>query len=244
MNRILRTLVPLTAVVALVVGGVAAPALAAPEPTLAVHKAEVTRRIDLRLAALKKFDAALNAAKHITDGHKSTLHTLITEETSGLTALKTKVAGETTREALRADATSMINDYRVFILVGPKVRLTAVADAEAAAIARLKEAHDKLADLVGKAKAAGKDTAAAEQDLADMQAAIDKASAGIDGDVATLLAIEPGPDGTAIRAKVGECRASLKAARADLKTAVAEAKSVRAFLKSLKPSPAASPTGS
>ncbi|MBB5870910.1 hypothetical protein F4553_004289 [Allocatelliglobosispora scoriae] len=238
MNRILRTLIPLTAAAALVVGGVAAPAIAAPEPNLTVAKAEVTKRIDLRLAALKKFDTALNAAKHITDGHRSTLHTLVTEDISGLTALKTKVAGETTREALRADAKSMVDDYRVFILVGPKVRLTAVSDAEVAAVAKLKAAHDKLADLVAKAKAAGKDTAAAEQDLAAMQAATDKASAGIDGDVATLLAIEPGPDGDAIRAKVGECRTSLKTARADLKTAVTAAKKVRAFLKSLKPSPA------
>lgn len=244
MNRVLRTIVPLAVGLALAVTGVASPASAAADTTLPVHKAEITRRIDVRLAALKQFDFTINHAKHITGDHKLALHTLITSDIDGLTALKAKVAGETTREALRADAASMVNDYRVFILVGPKVRLTIVGDSEVAAATRLQQAHDKLADLVAKAKAAGKDTAAAEQDLADMQAAIEKAKSDVDGKVAALLGVQPGPDGDAIRAKVNECRTGLKNGRADLKTAVTEAKKVRAFLKSLKPSPtpAASPS--
>jgi hypothetical protein len=233
MRTVLRTAATL-ALAGVALLGLATPALADdPTATLAKAKAEVTRRIDLRLDALGRFDARLTSAKHLSSDHKSTLHDLVTTDKSGLTTLKTKVAGETTLAAIRADAASMINDYRVFILVGPKVRLTIVNDAELAAIDKLRGVHATLSDLVAKAKAAGKDTAAAEQNLADMLAAINKAASDIDGQVAALLAIQPGPDGAAIRAKVASVRRALGAGRADLRTAVLEARQVRRFLKSV-----------
>lgn len=247
MKRLLRAR---TAIGVLVAAGVAAvgvvaaaPAFAADAGDLSKAKAAVTQRIDMRLHALQNFDFTLQHAAHISSDHKNTLHTLVTGDISGLNTLRTKVQGETTADALKADAASMINDYRVFILVGPKVRLTIVSDTEVAAEARLQQAHDKLADLVAKAKAKGNDTSQAEQDLASMQAAIDKAKSDADGQVGTLLSIQPGPDGTAIKAQVDTVRSALHTARADLKTAVADGKKVRDFLRSLKkatPAPTAS----
>ena len=249
MNRVLRTVTSIALAAATGTAGMlvttgSAQASAAVNPTRATGalaadealdraKAEVTRRIDLRLAALRRYGAAVDNARHLTDAHEATLDTLIADDTAGLTALRRKVAGETTLAALRADAASMVNDYRIFILVRPKVRLTIAHDAEQAAIRRLSAAHGTLADLVARAKAAGKDTAGAEQDLADMRAALDRASAAIAGQVDTLLAIEPGPDGDAIKAQVAAVRRALGAGRAHLRTAVAEAHAVRRFLRSL-----------
>jgi hypothetical protein len=215
-------------------GAVVTRALAADE-ALDRAKAEVSRRIDLRLAALRRYGAAVNYARHLTDAHEATLDALIAEDAAGLIALRRKVAGETTLAALRADAASMVNDYRIFILVRPKVRLTIAGDAEQAVIRRLTAAHSTLTDLVARAKAAGKDTAGAEQDLADMQAALDRAERAIAGQVETLLAIEPGPDGDAIKAKVAAVRRALGTGRAHLRTALAEAHAVRRFLRSLNP---------
>ena len=248
MNRVLRRVTSLTLAAAAGSAGVlvAGPAQAsdAVEVTVVTRalvadealdraKAEVTRRIDLRLAALRRYGAAVDNARHLTDAHEATLDALIADDTAGLTALRRKVASETTLAALRADATSMVNDYRIFILVRPKVRLTIAGDAEQAAIRRLSAAHGTLTDLVAKAKTAGKDTAGAEQDLADMQAALDRAGSAIAGQVETLLAVEPGPDGDAIKAKVAAVRRALGAGRAHLRTAVAEAHAVRRFLRSL-----------
>jgi hypothetical protein len=212
----------------------AVPAAADDTTGVPAAKAAVTHRIDLRLAALARFNASISGARNLTADHRSTLQTLVSQDQSGLTSLKTKVAGETTLAALKADAQSMINDYRIFILVGPKVRLTAAGDAEDAANARLRTAHDKLADLVAKAKAAGHDTTQAEADLADMSAQLDKAASAGNGQVAALLAIQPGPDGAAIKSQVDGVRAALVSARGDLRAAIADAKKVRDFLKSLK----------
>jgi hypothetical protein len=237
MNRVFRTIATLAVATAVATTGflvVGAPANADDTTAVARVKVEISRRIDLRLAALNRFDTTTAAARHLTDAHKSTLHALISQDTSGLTALKTKVNGETTLAALRTDATSMVNDYRIFLLVGPKVRLTVAGDTEDFAVGRLHTAHDTLATLLAKAKSAGKDTTAAEQNLADMQSDLDKASAAINGQVATLLDLQPGPDGPGITSKVTTVRTALHTGRTDLADAVAKAKLVRDFLRSIK----------
>jgi hypothetical protein len=136
MNRIVRTSLVATTVlgVALGVAGPAAAAgpvaaLQAAKPLDAARKA-VTDRIDLRLAALKKFSDALSGAKQVQSGHRSTLTSLITQQTTDLTALKVKVGTETTAAGVKTDAKAMVDDFRVFILTGPKVRLTAAIDTE------------------------------------------------------------------------------------------------------------------
>lgn len=233
MYRIRRT-ASVWATIALATAGMlvfAAPAQAADGTAVTTLKAEITRRIDLRLAALTRFDQSLTASAPLTDAHQATLHDLVTTDAAALTGLKAKVAGETTAAALQADAKAMVADYRVFILVGPKVRLTIANDAEVAAAVKLGKAHDTLATLVAKAKAAGKDTTAAEADLADMRAALDRAAADINGQVPALLAISAGPDGEAIRAAVAVVRKAMGAGRADLRTAAAKARHVRDFVK-------------
>ncbi|WP_146168995.1 hypothetical protein [Actinoplanes italicus] len=117
----------------------------------------------------------------------------ITSQTDGLTALKTKVGTETTVAALKDDAKKMIVDYRVFILTGPKMRLTAAIDTELAAVTKL---HDN-------------------KNIDD--AKLDAVAAGLNGKVDTLLGFTPGPDGDAIRAEVKTVRDAAKDAHTQLK---------------------------
>jgi hypothetical protein len=203
MNRILRTAAVICALGSTTLA--ASPALAAspttpPTTTRAadrtpeVAKKAVIARIDKRLAALKKFTETLSKADRVQSSHRSTLTTLITDQTAGLTTLRAKVEKETTREAVKADATSMVTDYRVFLLTGPKVRLTAAVDTELAAV-------DKLRD------AKGADTAK-----------LDAVEKSLTGKVDTLLALKPGPDGAQLRTGVKEIRQSAKDARTTLKS--------------------------
>ncbi len=214
---------------ALGVVATAAPASAA-DP-LSDLKAAVTARIDLRLAALEKDLVTINAAIHLTDEHRSQLSTVVENATAGLGELTTSVADRTTLAEVREDAASMINDFRVFLLVGPQVRLTVAGDAEQAALDKAQEAHDTLATRVAEKKAGGADTTAAETDLAEMQTAIDGARADLAGQVEALLAVVPGPDRVGIQNSVATVRLSLGSARVDLRTAAAEGRSVLAFLQ-------------
>ena len=201
------------------------------DDALATLKVRVTHRIDLRLAALARLDRRLDRAEHLTDENRDTLSALIDEDVAGLTELPGKVAQAVTREELRADVQSMVHDHRIFVLVLPQVRLTLVADRELAAIDRLGEVHDKLAELIEKAEADGRDTGNAAEQLDAMQAQLAAAAANVSGQVDRLLAIQPGPDGPAIRSAVDEVRESLRAARQDLRDAIAIARRIRAMLR-------------
>jgi hypothetical protein len=238
-NVALRVALALSLGAALAVTAAAAPAYASdPTPTAEGRTVEgaktaVLRRIDLRLAALRRMDQRIERCRHLTDGHQSTLQGIVDGATSGLTTLRTKVAAETTIRALRADAQTMVHDYRVFILRGPQVHGACTADNEAAAVARLREVAEKLAAGVAKAEQDGKDTTAAEADLAAMDSQLDAAGAALAGQADKLLAIQPGPDGDAIKAQVRAVRQQLRTALQALRGAVAEAKQVRRFLQNL-----------
>lgn len=236
MTRFLRGVTTIAVSAAVATAGllaVGAPANADATTAVGTAKVAVVKRIDMRLAALARFDATVTSSRHMADAHRSTLHSLISQDTSGLTALRTKVNGETTLAALKADAISMVTEFRVYMLVGPKVRLTSAGDAEKDAIGRLNAAYDNLSGLVAKAKAKGANTATAEQNLADMKASVTKADSEINGQVGTLLALQPSPDGATLTSKVDGVRAALVSGRGDLVAAVAKAKAVRDFLKGL-----------
>ena len=194
MNRLARTATTLLAALAATLVA-AAPAGAAPSPGagLDAAKTAVAARIDKRLNALKGFESTVNAAGQLTSAHKATLTKLVDDQQAGLAALKTKVQGETTASALKADAQSMVYDYRVFILTGPKVRLTVAIDTELAVVTKLKS--EPGADA----------------------AKLDAIAQSLQGKADTLLSVKPGPDGEAIRAQVNPVRAAAKTAHADLK---------------------------
>jgi len=231
-----RTRLSAAAVGALIaVGAVALPANAATASSadspaaLTKAKTAVTDGITDRLTTLGKLQTALTAYKDVPDATRTTLSQLVSSDVSGLTALKTKVAGETTAAAVRADGKAMVDDYRVYVLVAPKVHLTHALDVESAALTRLVKVHDALADRL--AKDPGADTAANKDLLADMTTVIQAADARIDGKDAGLLALTPGPDGKALTASVKDVSGAAKDARDDIKKAVTDAKTVRAALK-------------
>jgi hypothetical protein len=211
---------------------VATPAYAAPTDPgkLDAAKKVVTARIDGRLAALRAHNVTVQHAQHLSSAHKTTLTGLISADQSGLADLRTKVAGETTLAAVKADDQHMVDDFRIYILVGPKVRLTVAADAESAASTALEKAADALSAAIAAAKNAGKDTTKAEADLADLNAKVAAAKSAVAGQADTLLAIQPGPDATAITGKVKTVRTAVKTAGQDLHKAAADAKAARSAL--------------
>jgi hypothetical protein len=189
-------------------------------------KTELTRRLDLRLTALDRWDRVVEGSQRLTAEHKSALNGIIDENRTELTALKSEIAADDTLAELRAHAEEMVYQHRIFLLVGPQVRLTIAGDGQAKLLQRLRTLHGTLTQKVADA---GNDPAAVTN-LGEMDAALDRAEAKA-GEVDSVLAIQPGPDGDAIRTAVGAVRTDLGAVRTELKTAIAEAKAIRDILK-------------
>ena len=215
------------------VGAAALPAHAATTATdasaLTKAKAAVTDGITDRLTTLTDLQAKLAGYKDVPDAARATLTSVLSSDISGLTALKTKVAGETTVAAVKADGKSMVDDYRVYLLVAPKVHLTHALSAESDAVVKLTKVHDELADRLAKDPAA--DTPANKDLLADITVQLKAASAAVDGKDQALLGLKPGPDGKALSDAVKAVKDSAKDAREDLRKAVADAKKVRDAIK-------------
>jgi hypothetical protein len=211
-------------------GAAAAPrvltATAAPR-TLPVVKATAQARIDRRLRTLATLKTAIGDAKNLTDAHRATLTSLVDSDTAGLTALRAKVDGAQSVEAVRADERSMVVDYRIYLLVVPKVRFTIAADAETAAIETLRSVHDTLADAIAAAQAKGEDVSVEQAELTDLQNRIDAASKAIEGKADGLLAVTPSADAGAMMAAVNSVRAAVRTARQDLRTAIGDARQIR-----------------
>jgi hypothetical protein len=235
-HRIAAPVLAAASALVLAAGPLTAPAAAAPSPgpgtgrSLDAAKAAVAKRVELRLTSLKNLRTTVDGAARLTAAHKSALTGIIDHAQQGLTALATKVTAETTAAGVKADAQSMVDDYRVFVLVEPQVHLTVAIDLETAAAARLGQLADQESAAIDKAKAAGKDVSKAEAGLADLRSQVGAAQAAIAGKTDPLLAVKPGPDADAIHNQVKPVREAVHTARTDLHKAAADAKDIKAAL--------------
>lgn len=218
---------------AIAVGAAAMPAQAA-DSGAALQKAKdaVTAGIIGRLSTITDLQNRLASFKDVSDANKDTLKNLLGQDATGLSALKTKVAGETTVAAVRDDGKSMVDDYRIYLLVAPKVHLVNALSVESDAVTRLHKVHDALADRLAKDSAA--DTQANKDLLADLNSQLSAADTLIDGKIAAVLALQPGPDGKGITALVKGISSAAHGARDDLRKAEQDAKKVRDAIKATK----------
>jgi hypothetical protein len=231
MNAMKRSIAALTAAAIGLgtLGLAAAPALAAPDPGVA--KQEIERKIDERLARLSLLHTKVDDADRMTEGDRSTLGGILDSETSGLTALRAQVDAATDAKTVAGYAKSMVGDYRVYMVVTPQVHLTIGSDAVGAITTQLVSTLEpKLDDAIAKAKAAGKDTAAAEAANATVKADVAAAAADVEGLSATLVALTPHGYPANEQAMV-DARAKLTDARAKLADARTAAHQVVDALK-------------
>ena len=194
---------------------------------LTVVKSLAAARITGRIATLQALQLAVSDSAKLTSSDKSALSTLLSSDLSGLQALNTKISGETTVAAVRADEVVMVDDYRVYLLVAPKTHLSIVFDDEADVITKLQSVYSALSADLGKA---GGGTSTEQSELADMQSQINAAQTALNGEESTLLAIQPGADASTITGQLQPLRASAKSVRKDLGQAVTDARAVRAAL--------------
>jgi hypothetical protein len=221
----------LAATIALGTIGLTASAASAQDGT-AVAKRTVEAKIDARLAQLAQLQHQVDASKNLTDGDRSALGTILSNEVSGLTQLRANVDAATDTKTIADDARSMIDDYRVYVVVTPQVHLTIATDAGEHAV---EVANDKIAPkldaAIAQAKANGKDVAKAQADDDAFKAAVAAAAADLDGQSATLLAQVPhgypANHQTFLdaRAKIADARAKLAEARTDAHNVVDDLKS-------------------
>jgi len=144
-------------------------------------------KIVKRLDTLTKLTAKVYTSEKLSTANKNSLLTEVTAASNGLKNLKTKLDANTTLAGAQADSRLIMTDYRVYMLVAPKINLVKVADNQLTKEGQL----SNFASALQTAVASSSQSATLSPKVTDMQTKI-KASQATSQDIANkLLALKP-----------------------------------------------------
>jgi hypothetical protein len=187
--------------------------------------------IQRRFTTLSALTTRIAGSKALTSSDAAALTGEIGTTKTGLTSLKATIDAETSIPALKAEVAKIATDFRVYLLVAPQVNLVSGADGVVASQTVFTKIDTNLTARIAKAKAAGKDTTAAQADLDAMKAAVAQAVGLATPLPATLLPLTPAQYNAGTAGPVlNSARPALVQARALLKSAAQDAKACRAAL--------------
>ena len=192
--------------------------------------------VDRRLTSLGDLQGKVSSSTYLTTGDNATLLGEISAENDGLAALRVKIAAHTDRATLVADCKSIVEHYRVYLLMIPRAHLMIASDAASVIGQKLTDLATKLQADIDRAKSAGKDTADAQRDLDNLKAAISAgtgAAGPVDGLLNFALPLNPS-EYPADQQNVKTARTDMGMTHTDFVQAGKDAKQVVADLKALK----------
>jgi hypothetical protein len=190
--------------------------------------ARAATEIGKRIADLTLVSTRINSMTHVSDATKASLSATIQSSIASLTALKAKIAADTTTADIKADMQSITGAYRIYALVLPQVRILAAADHAGTVADMIAAMNTKMQARIDAAKASGKDVTTivtAQTDLALKLADVKLQSSTAVTAVSTLT-----PD-NGDKTKMEANTAALKRARADLAVAENELKAAHKDIK-------------
>jgi hypothetical protein len=188
--------------------------------------------ISRRLATLNTLSAKISSATKLSSGDQASLSGEVSSEVDGLNALKTKLDADTTVADAQSDAQSIINDYRVYALIVPKVNLVKTADDQQVAEGKLSDLTSKLQTRITAAKSDGKDVSSIQSALTAMTGKV-TAAQGISSQIeSSVINLQPS-DYNGNHSVLSGDRDQLKTAQSDIQAAVTSATTIISQLKSL-----------
>lgn len=161
--------------------------------TFAQAQQRVEADLSARVTQLDNLLAKVNdPSGHLTPVDKQALQNDLSNfELPGIQALQTQVQNDTTCAELWAAAHSMVDDYRVYLVMTPQTDLTIGADDETYVESRFVDLEPKFAGAIAEAKADGKDVTAAENAFDDLKNQVTVAQGDTNGLSTQLLAQTP-----------------------------------------------------
>jgi len=188
--------------------------------------------INRRLGSLQTLSSKISSATKLTASDQASLSGEVNTEISGLASLKTQLDADTTLTAAQTDAQSIINDYRVYALIVPKVNLVKTADDQQVAEGKLAALVPKLQSRISATKTAGKEVTSLQSGLTAMNNQISAAQAISSQIESGVVGLQPS-DYNSNHSVLSGDRDQLKNAQTDIKAAVSDATNIVTGLKNL-----------
>lgn len=121
---------------------------------------------DQRTTSLNKLITRINNDKNLTSDEKTTLSSDVQNAINGLTALKTKIAGDTTVADLKTDIKQIVTSYKVYEILEPKMRILVIID-------NLQDISNRLGLLSPKLQIFINDLKVQNKNVSDLQILLD-----------------------------------------------------------------------
>ena len=200
--------------------------------TVATIQAFANCEIARRQTTLDALSRVVAGSAGLTSSDAAALSAEIAADRSGLAALKALIDNPGRPASLRVELVQIVSGFRIYVLLGPQVRLTVAADGVVALKPHFDSISATLADRIARAAANGKDVGAAQAALDAMNAAVANAAALVAPLPARLLALTPaGFNGGTAQATLKSARTAILKARDLLKAAAKDGRNVLADLK-------------
>ena len=195
-------------------------------------KTRATTEITRRTTSLNALITRINNVKHLTSDQKSNLASQIQTEITTLTALGTKIAGDTDVTTLRTDVKAIVDDNRVYLLFIPKMTIISHGDQIIDVANELTSLNAPLQSLIDSAKAAGKNVDAVTASMTDRTAKIADAINQANNAINSVIPLTPdGYPGN--KTTLESARTMLATGRTDLRTAYTDGRSIRTAIKGM-----------
>lgn len=196
-------------------------------------KQRADSEIERRLTILNNLLTRINNSKNLSSSSKSTLAADVQNEINNLTALKSKIDADTDITNLKTDIQSIVNDYRVYLLMAPQVGLVVYADNEITAANNFSNAVPIIQNLISTAQSKGVDVTSMNASLQDLQSKVADAKTQAQNAESSVLSLTPsGYPGN--KPTLQSALAMLKTGRSDLQAARQDWINIRQALQSAK----------
>ena len=187
-----------------------------------VGRSWLEQALSRRQAELARLTASVERSHLLSTSVRQTLESQLAAETSGIDALAAAVPGQPTA-TLEATASTMVHQYRVYLVMVPKVRIAERAGRQETAERHASRLESVISTRIAAAEKAGRTVAQAETAYQNLVSEITQATsdtAGADSVLAVQPSGYPADEGTigSARDDLGSARSVLPEVRSDLRS--------------------------
>lgn len=149
-------------------------------------KKQADRMIQNRISKLNRIIERIQKDKNLLSDEKSLLTSEVQNSIDELNKLKAKIDADTTIDEVKTDIKSVINNFKVYSVLVPKIRLMIAIDDLQKLSTRAKNVTSKLQDLINKLKNQGKDVTTLQSNLDGVNLKLNTIDAKLSNDKSIL----------------------------------------------------------
>lgn len=179
-------------------------------------KKRADQLIDNRINSLNRILQRIQNDSRLSADEKSSLSADVQTEISTLTSLKAKIDADTDITTARADAKSIITNFKVYAIFEPKLRILVIIDNLTGLSAKISSLTPKLQDLINNLKLNGKDVSKLQPLLDDVNSNLSTINSKLAADKQTVLAVSASSN-PSVFAPVRQDLATVRAAFAQIR---------------------------